>query len=76
MTFASLKSVHAILSMQLVSKYLELTSNKQQPLNFGNQVMITIMMMMMIIIIIIIIIIASEPINEAVVLPTILGNNL
>ena len=58
--------------MQLVSKYLEVTSNKQQPLDFDNQVMITIM----IIIIIIIIIIAFEPINEAVVLPTILGNNL
>ena len=57
--------------MQLVSKYLEVTSNKQQPLDFDNQVMITIM-----IIIIIIIIIAFEPINEAVVLPTILGNNL
>ena len=73
MTFVSLKSVHAILSMQLVSKYLEVTSNKQQPLDFDNQVMITIMIT---IIIIIIIIIASEPINEAVVLPTILGNNL
>ena len=48
-----------------------MTSNKQQPLDFDNQVMITIM-----IIIIIIIIIAFEPINEAVVLPTILGNNL
>ena len=59
--------------MQLVSKYLEVTSNKQQPLDFDNQVMITIMI---IIIIIIIIIIAFEPINEAVVLPTILGNNL
>ena len=58
--------------MQLVSKYLEVTSNKQQPLDFDNQVMITIM----IIIIIIIIIIAFEPIKEAVVLPTILGNNL
>ena len=57
--------------MQLVSKYLEVTSNKQQPLDFDNQVMITIM-----IIIIIIIIIAFEPIKEAVVLPTILGNNL
>ena len=56
--------------MQLVSKYLEVTSNKQQPLDFDNQVMITIM------IIIIIIIIAFEPIKEAVVLPTILGNNL
>ena len=78
--------------MQLVSKYLEVTSNKQQPLrnikcnwplstmatlrtlernlDFDNQVMITI------IIIIIIIIIAFEPINEAVDLPTILGNNL
>ena len=55
--------------MQLVSKYLEVTSNKQQPLDFDNQVMITIM-------IIIIIIIAFEPIKEAVVLPTILGNNL
>ena len=74
MTFVSPKSVHAILSMQLVSKYLEVTSNKQQPLDFDNQVMITIMIT--IIIIIIIIIIASEPINEAVVLPTILGNNL
>ena len=40
-------------------------------LDFDNQVMITI-----IIIIIIIIIIAFEPIKEAVVLPTILGNNL
>ena len=58
--------------MQLVSKYLEVTSNKQQPLDFDNQVMITIM----IIIIIIIIIIACEPIKEVVVLPTILGNNL
>ena len=57
--------------MQLVSKYLEVTSNKQQPLDFDNQVMITIM-----IIIIIIIIIACEPIKEVVVLPTILGNNL
>ena len=57
--------------MQLVSKYLEVTSNKQQPLDFDNQVMITIM-----IIIIIIIIIAFEPINEAVVLPIIIGNNL
>ena len=57
--------------MQLVSKYLEVTSNKQQPLDFDNQVMITIM-----IIITIIIIIAFEPIKEAVVLPTILGNNL
>ena len=75
MTFVSPKSVHTILSMQLVSKYLEVTSNKQQPLDFDNQVMITIMITI-IIIIIIIIIIASEPINEAVVLLTILGNNL
>ena len=42
----------------------------ERNLDFDNQVMITI------IIIIVIIIIAFEPINEAVDLPTILGNNL